>query len=71
MPNISFYIDEDLYLPLKSEAERKRKDLYRFVRDVLKEACEEVKEVKNSSKVPPRTSGWMLVDCSPNKWKQR
>ena len=61
MPNISMYVDEDLYIPLKIQAEKQGKDLYRFVREVLKEACE---ETRTRPSVRPRSFGWVLVDGS-------
>jgi len=66
MPNISFYMDEDLYVPLKREAERNGKELYGFVRDVLRKACE------NSSVSPrPRptwpTTWFILADYPARK----
>ncbi len=61
MPNMSLYIDEDLYLPLSIEAQRRGKDLYRFVKDVLREACQDARESR-----PPQ-DGWILVDGSPRK----
>lgn len=61
MPNISIYVDEDFYIPLKIQAEKQGKDLYRFVMDVLKEACE---ETRTGSSVRSRSFGWVLVDGS-------
>jgi len=58
---MSLYIDEDLYIPLTIEAQRRRKDLYRFVKDILKEACQNTRESQ------PAQSGWVLVDSSPTK----
>ena len=61
MPNVSLYIDEDLYLPLTIEAQRRRKDLYRLVKDILREACQDTRESH-----PPQP-GWILVDGSNRK----
>lgn len=69
MPNISFYMDEDLYVPLKREAERNGKELYGFVRDVLRSACEK-------SSAPRRRPAWpatwfMLADYPARKTSGR
>jgi len=61
LPNMSLYIDEDLYLPLSIEAQRRGKDLCKFVKDVLREACQDARES------PPSQDGWILVDGSPRK----
>ena len=56
MPNVSLYIDEELYLPLAIEALRRRKDLYRFMKDVLRQACQDARETQ------AQQPGWILVD---------
>jgi len=61
LPNMSLYIDEDLYLPLSIEAQRRRKDLCSFVKDILRQACQNARESQ------PTQSGWVLVDGSPRK----
>jgi len=58
---MSLYIDEDLYLPLTIEAQRRGKDLYRFVKDVLRETCQDARRSQ------PSQPGWVLVDGSPRK----
>jgi len=61
LPNVSLYIDEDLYLPLTIEAQRRHKDLYRFVKDILREACQDSWETQ------PQQPGWILTDRSDRK----
>lgn len=39
MPNMSLYIDEELYLALKIEADKSHKPLYSFIQQTLKKAC--------------------------------
>ena len=55
---MNLYIDEEIYLPLKSEAQRKGKDLYGFMMEVLREACHEARrDVERGA----RPLGWTIV----------
>ena len=59
LPSMSLYIDEEIYAPLKSEAQKKGKDLYRFVIEVLQDACS---EARRDSEHESRPHGWTIVN---------
>ena len=59
MPSVSLYIDEELYLPLKTEAQRRGREFHRFIMDVLREASNEARS-KQSQGSPP--VGWAVIN---------